>query len=161
MKAVHYPPRGVRGVGAALARASAFNRTADYLQTANDEVCLLLQVESRAGLEALDAIAGTEGVDGVFIGPADLAADMGFLGKPGAPEVQAEVEKALARIQSHGKAAGILIGDLGLAKRYLALGATFVAIGNDVTLLANATTKLLADFKAAEPARAPAAAKVY
>ena len=86
---------------------------------------------------------------------------MGFLGKPGAPEVQAEVEKALARIQSHGKAAGILIGDLGLAKRYLELGATFVAIGNDVTLLANATSKLLADFKAAEPAKAPASAKVY
>ena len=161
VKAVRYPPHGVRGVGAALARASAFNRTTDYLQTANDEVCLLLQVESRAGLDALDAIAGTEGVDGVFIGPADLAADMGFLGRPGAPEVQAEVEKALLKIQSHGKAAGILIGDLGLAKRYLDLGATFVAIGNDVTLLASATTKLLADFKAAEPAKAPATAKVY
>lgn len=162
VKAVRYPPHGVRGVGAALARASAFNRTTDYLQTANDEICLLLQVESRAGLAALDDIAGTEGVDGVFIGPADLAADMGFLGKPGAPEVQAAVEKALARIQSHGKATGILIGDLGLAKRYLELGATFVAIGNDVTLLANATTKLLKDFKAAEPAEAPdGAAKVY
>ncbi|PKA44469.1 4-hydroxy-2-oxoheptanedioate aldolase [Rhizobium sullae] len=160
-KAVRYPPHGVRGVGAALARASAFNRTTDYLQTANDEICLLLQVESRAGLEALDDIAGTEGVDGVFIGPADLAADMGFLGKPGAPEVQAEVEKALQRIQSHRKAAGILIGDLGLAKRYLELGATFVAIGNDVTLLANATTKLLSDFKAAAAAKAPATAKVY
>lgn len=161
VKAVRYPPHGVRGVGAALARASAFNRTVDYLQTANDEVCLLLQVESRAGLEALDAIAGTDGVDGVFIGPADLAADMGFLGKPGAPEVQAEVEKALKKIQSHDKAAGILIGDLGLAKRYLELGATFVAIGNDVTLLANATTKLLKDFKAAEPVEAPTGAKVY
>ncbi|TCU19964.1 4-hydroxy-2-oxoheptanedioate aldolase [Rhizobium sullae] len=161
VKAVRYPPHGVRGVGAALARASAFNRTTDYLQTANDEICLLLQVESRAGLEALDDIAGTEGVDGVFIGPADLAADMGFLGKPGAPEVQAEVEKALRRIQSHRKAAGILIGDLGLAKRYLELGASFVAIGNDVTLLANATTKLLSDFKAAAPAKAPATAKVY
>lgn len=161
VKAVRYPPHGVRGVGAALARASAFNRTADYLQTANDEVCLLLQVESRAGLDALDDITGTEGVDGVFIGPADLAADMGFLGRPGAPEVQAEVEKALQKIQSHGKAAGILTGDLGLAKRYLELGATFVAIGNDVTLLANATTKLLSDFKTAEPANSPTGAKVY
>lgn len=161
VKAVRYPPHGVRGVGAALARASAFNRATDYLQTANDEVCLLVQVESRSGLAALDDIAGTKGVDGIFIGPADLAADMGFLGKPGAPEVQAEVEKALARIQSHGKAAGILIGDLGLAKRYLELGATFVAIGNDVTLLANATTRLLADFRSAEPAKAPATTKVY
>lgn len=161
VKAVRYPPHGVRGVGAALARASAFNRIADYLPTANDEICLLLQVESRAGLEALDAIALTDGVDGVFIGPADLAADMGYLGKPGAPEVQAEVEKALAKIQSHGKAAGILIGDLSLAKRYLELGATFVAIGNDVTLLANATTKLLDDFKKAEAAKPLADAKVY
>ncbi|WP_337184888.1 4-hydroxy-2-oxoheptanedioate aldolase [Shinella sp.] len=161
VKAVRYPPHGVRGVGAALARASAFSRTVDYLQTANDEICLLLQVESRAGLDALDAIAGTEGVDGVFIGPADLAADMGFLGRPGAPQVQAAVEKALARIRAHGKAAGILTGDLGLAKRYLDLGATFVAIGNDVTLLANATTKLLADFRAAGPAKAPEGAKVY
>ena len=161
VKAVRYPPHGVRGVGAALARASAFNRIPDYLQTANDEICLLLQIESRAGLAALDEIAATEGVDGVFLGPADLAADMGFLGKPGAPEVQVEVERALLRIQSHSKAAGILIGDLGLARRYLDLGASFVAIGNDVTLLANATTKLLADFRSAEPARAPETAKVY
>lgn len=161
VKAVRYPPHGVRGVGAALARASAFNRIPDYLPTANDEICLLLQVESRAGLAALDAIASTDGVDGVFIGPADLAADMGYLGKPGAPEVQAEVEKALAKIQSYGKAAGILIGDLSLAKRYVELGATFVAIGNDVTLLANATTKLLDDFKKADAARPPQDVKVY
>lgn len=162
VKAVRYPPHGVRGVGAALARASAFNRIPDYLQTANDEICLLLQIESRAGLAALDAIASTEGVDGVFIGPSDLAADMGFLGKPGAPEVQAEVERALLRIQSHGKAAGILIGDLPLAKRYLELGATFVGIGNDVTLLANATGKLLEDFRETQAAEGvSASAKVY
>lgn len=161
VKAVRYPPHGVRGVGAALARASNFNRIPDYLQTANEEVCLLLQVESRAGLAALEDIASTEGVDGVFIGPADLAADMGYLGKPGAPEVQAEVEKALRLIQSHGKAAGILIGDLSLAKRYVEIGATFVAIGNDVTLLANATSRLLADFKVAEAAKPAADAKVY
>lgn len=161
VQAVRYPPHGVRGVGAALARASRFNRIPDYLQTANDEICLLLQIESRVGLAALDAIASTDGIDGVFIGPADLAADMGFLGRPGAPEVQAEVEKALARIQSHGKAAGILIGDLALARRYADLGATFVAIGNDVTLFANATTKLLADFKAVAPAQGAGEAKVY
>ncbi|MCZ3376908.1 4-hydroxy-2-oxoheptanedioate aldolase [Rhizobium sp. AG207R] len=161
VKAVRYPPHGVRGVGAALTRASAFNRIPDYLATANDEICLLLQVESRAGLAALDDIASTVGVDGVFIGPSDLAADMGYLGKPGAPEVQAEVEKALTKIQSHGKAAGILIGDLSLAKRYLELGATFVAIGNDVTLLANATIKLLDDFKKADAAKPSQDVKVY
>jgi 4-hydroxy-2-oxoheptanedioate aldolase len=161
VRATRYPPHGVRGVGAALARASRFNRIPDYLHTANDEICLLLQIESRAGLDALDEIVATEGVDGVFIGPADLAADMGFLGQPNAPQVQAEVEKALMRIQSHGKAAGILIGDLALAKRYVELGATFVAIGNDVTLFANATTKLLADFHACAPAKASGQTKVY
>ncbi|ENT02884.1 4-hydroxy-2-oxoheptanedioate aldolase [Brucella sp. 63/311] len=162
VKAMRYPPHGVRGVGSALARASAFNRIPDYLQTANDEVCLLLQVESRAGLANLDAIATTEGVDGVFIGPADLAADKGHLGKPGAQEVQDAVRDALQRIIGHGKAAGILTGDLSLARHYLDLGATFVAIGNDVTLLANATTRLLADFKTTEPGR-PASpdARVY
>jgi len=151
-RAMRYPPQGIRGVGAALARASNFNRIPDYLPTANDQVCLLVQVESRKGLEALDEIATTEGVDGVFIGPSDLAADMGHLGHPGAPEVQAAVEEAIARIIAHGKPAGILIGDQGLARRYLDLGATFVAIGNDVTLFANAAARLLADFKAGGPA---------
>lgn len=161
VRAVRYPPYGVRGVGAALARASAFNRIPDYLETADAEICLLLQVESRAGLAALDQIAATEGVDGVFIGPADLAADMGYLGKPGAPEVQTEVEKALVKIQQRRKAAGILTADLSLARRYLEIGATFVAIGNDVTLLASATAKLLAEFKSAEPASKSLEAKVY
>jgi 4-hydroxy-2-oxoheptanedioate aldolase len=147
VRAVRYPPHGMRGVGASLARASGFNRIPDYLQTANGEVCLLLQIESRAGLANLDAITATEGVDGVFIGPADLAADMGFLGKPGAPEVQAAVEDALRRIQDRGKAAGILTADQWLARRYVELGAGFVGIGSDVGLLANSTTKLLDEFK--------------
>jgi 4-hydroxy-2-oxoheptanedioate aldolase len=146
VKAVRYPPHGVRGVGASLGRASRYNSISDYVQTANEQICLLLQVESRAGLAALDAIAATEGVDGVFIGPSDLAADMGHLGNPGHEEVQAAVEDALKRIQGHGKAAGILIGDLGLCRRYVDIGATFVAIGTDVTLLAAATRKLLSDF---------------
>ena len=163
VRAVRYPPHGIRGVGASLARASGFNRIPDYLQSANDEVCLLLQIESRAGLANLDAIASTEGVDGVFVGPADLAADMGFLGKPGAAEVQAAVEDALARIQRHGKAAGILTADQALARRYVELGAAFVGIGSDVGLLVNATTKLVADFRSgrAGPADAANAGKVY
>lgn len=161
VKAVRYPPHGVRGVGAALARASNFNRIPDYLQTANDEICLLLQIESKAGLAALDDIASLDGVDGIFIGPADLAADMGYLGNPSAPEVQAAIEKAFVQVQSHGKAAGILSGDLALAKRYADLGATFVAIGNDVTLFATATSRLLADFKTVEPAKGGAGANVY
>ncbi|NKL66446.1 4-hydroxy-2-oxoheptanedioate aldolase [Rhizobium leguminosarum] len=163
VRAVRYPPHGMRGVGAALARASAFNRIPDYLQTANEEICLLLQIESRAGLAALDDIATTAGVDGVFIGPADLAADMGHLGRPGDAEVQQAVEAALIRIQSHGKAAGILTADKALAKRYVELGATFVAIGNDVGLLANGASRQLTDFRnaGATTARSSGTAKVY
>jgi 4-hydroxy-2-oxoheptanedioate aldolase len=163
VRAVRYPPYGMRGVGAALARASAFNRIPDYLQTANEEICLLLQIESRAGLVALDDIATTDGVDGVFIGPADLAADMGHLGRPGDAEVQHAVEAALIRIQAHGKAAGILTADQALAKRYLELGATFVAIGNDVGLLANGASRQLSDFRkaGAMTAGSSGAAKVY
>jgi 4-hydroxy-2-oxoheptanedioate aldolase len=161
VRAVRYPPHGIRGVGASLARASGFNRIPDYLQTANDEICLLLQIESRAGLANLDAIASTEGVDGVFVGPADLAADMGFLGRPGAPEVQAAVEDALGRIQARGKAAGILTADQALARRYVELGATFVGIGSDVGLLVNATTRLISDFKSNAVAQAAAPGQVY
>ena len=150
VKAMLYPPHGVRGVGASLGRASRYSSIPDYVTTANAEMCLLLQVESRAGLAALDDIAGTDGVDGVFIGPSDLAADMGYLGQPSHPEVHAVIEDALKRIQSHGKAAGILTSDLGLARRYADLGATFVAIGTDVTLLASASRRLLADFAGAQ-----------
>ena len=145
-RAMRYPPDGVRGVGAALARVSAYDRIPDYLTTANDEVCLLVQIESRAGLAALDEIAAVDGVDGVFIGPADLAADMGYLGNPGAPEVKAAVEEALKRIQSHGKPAGILTGDKAFARHCLDLGATFVAVGHDVGLLGDAAAALASEF---------------
>lgn len=146
VRAMRYPPAGMRGVGAALARASAYDGIPDYLTTANDQVCLLLQVESRAGLAAIDEIASIEGVDGIFVGPADLAADMGHLGNPGAPEVQRAVEAALERIRSHGRAAGILTGDEALARRYLELGATFVAVGHDVGLLGGGAARLAAAF---------------
>ena len=135
VRSVNYPPLGVRGVGAALARASEYNGISDYLQTANDEVCLLLQVESRAGIAALDEILAVDGVDGVFVGPADLAADMGHLGKPAAPEVQAVVTDALTRIRAAGKAAGILTSDRTLAKSYADLGVEFLAVGSDVGVL--------------------------
>ncbi|MFD1199892.1 4-hydroxy-2-oxoheptanedioate aldolase [Brucella gallinifaecis] len=148
--ATRYPPNGVRGVGAALARASAFNRTADYLKTADDQICLLVQVESRRGIASLDAILNVDGIDGVFIGPADLAADLGFLGRPGAAEVQSVVEDALLRIVASGKAAGILTADNRLARRYIDLGATFVAVGSDVGLFASATSALAAAFKSDE-----------
>lgn len=157
VRAMRYPPHGVRGVGAALARASAFNRIPDYLQTANEQTCLLVQLETRAGLEQLEAIAAVDGVDGVFIGPADLAADLGYLGNPGAPEVQAVVETAIRRIIATGRPAGILTADTALAQGYLSMGATFVAVGTDVTLFSRALAGLASTFKSG-PANASRAA---
>ncbi|CAM4061355.1 4-hydroxy-2-oxoheptanedioate aldolase [Deinococcus marmoris] len=145
--ATRYPPRGVRGVGASLARASGFGRDADYLQHAEDGVCLLLQIESIAGLEALDEIAAVDGVDGVFIGPADLAASFGQLGNPGHPDVQNAIRDAATRIRAAGKAAGILSTDEAQAQTYLEWGYTFVAVGTDVTLLSRASTALAARFR--------------
>ena len=161
VKATRYPPHGVRGVGAAMARASDYSRIPDYLETANDEICLLVQVESRAGLAALDEIAALDGIDGIFIGPADLAADMGYLGRSGSEPVQAAIADAFTRIRAHGKAPGILTGDVALAKRYQQQGAQFIAIGIDVVLLASACEKQLAAFHAAKPVEGPVGDKVY
>jgi 4-hydroxy-2-oxoheptanedioate aldolase len=138
VRAVTYPPHGVRGVGSALARASNFSGIPDYLQTADAEICLLVQVENRAGMAALDEILQVEGVDGVFIGPADLAADMGFIGNAGAPEVETAVLGAMGKIVAAGKAGGILTLDPKMQRACLDAGATFVATNIDVTLFAAA-----------------------
>ncbi|MEM7472220.1 MAG: HpcH/HpaI aldolase/citrate lyase family protein [Pseudomonadota bacterium] len=134
--AVTYPPHGVRGVGSALARASDFSAISDYLTTARDEICLLVQVENQKGMDALDDILNVEGLDGVFIGPSDLAADMGFIGQAGAPEVKTAVLGAIERIVASGKAAGILTLDPDLQQKCRALGASFIATEIDVTLFA-------------------------
>lgn len=138
VRAVTYPPEGIRGVGSALARASNFAGIPDYLTTARNEICLLIQVENRKGLQALDDIVKVEGVDGVFLGPSDLAADMGHIGNPGHPDVQAAVLDAMATIVRSGKAGGILTLDRALQEKCLELGATFVATAIDVTLFASA-----------------------
>lgn len=149
VRAIHYPPRGIRGVGSALARASRWNSIPGYLDKADEQMCLLVQIENREGLANLDAIAAVEGVDGVFIGPADLSASMGHRGNPGHPEVQAAIEDAIQRIQKAGKAAGILSADQKLAKRYIDLGAAFVAVGVDTTVLMRGLQTLAATFKGA------------
>ena len=136
VKAVTYPPHGTRGVGSALARASDFAAITDYLTTARDEICLLVQVENKKGLQALDDILLVEGLDGVFIGPSDLAADMGYIGQAGAPEVLKVVVDAIAKIVASGKAAGILTPNAELQKQCRALGATFIATEIDVSLFA-------------------------
>lgn len=158
VRAIHYPPHGVRGVGSALARASRWNSIPGYLDKADEQMCLLVQIESREGLANLDAIAAVEGVDGVFIGPADLSASMGFRGNPGHPEVQAAIEDAIARIRQAGKAAGILSADEKLARRYIELGAAFVAVGVDTTVLMRGLQTLAATFKDTPK---PAAGGVY
>lgn len=135
-RAVTYPPNGIRGVGAALARASDFSAIEDYFTTARDEICLLVQVENRKGLHALDDILAVDGVDGVFIGPADLAADLGFAGQSNAPEVKTAVLGAVEKIVAAGKAAGILTLDTDLQQQCRDLGATFIATEIDVTLFA-------------------------
>lgn len=134
--AMRYPPHGFRGVGAAAARASAWGMQDDYVQRANEEICLLVQVETKTALDNLEAICDVEGVDGVFIGPADLSASLGHLGNPGHPEVQKVIDDALAFIIKSGKAAGTLTSDLAAAKRYVKMGCHFVAVGIDARMLA-------------------------
>lgn len=147
VRATRYPPAGIRGIGSALARASDFGRIADYLPTADEQICLLPQVESPAGLENVDDIASTEGVDGVFIGPSDLAATMGHLGNPGHPQVRAAIEKGIERILANGKAAGILAVDETQARHWLDQGVSFVAVGTDVSLLSRGALALAEKFK--------------
>lgn len=159
VQATRYPPLGIRGVGSAVGRVSRWSARPDYLDVADSEVCLLVQAETVTALGNLDAICAVDGVDGVFIGPADLAASMGHRGRPGHPEVQSAIEQAMKTIVASGKAAGTLTSDPALAHRYLALGCTFVATGVDVLLFANAARKLAVDFGrgTAKPAERSAA----
>lgn len=159
--ATRYPPRGIRGVGAGLARASRWNAVPDYLQRASDEICVLVQVESVEGLANVPAIAEVEGVDGVFFGPADLSASMGLLGHQGAERVRAAICDGIAIITRAGKAAGVLAADEKYAREYIAAGATFVAVGTDVALLRNGATKLLATYRGTAEVLSPAGSSAY
>ncbi|WP_269902094.1 4-hydroxy-2-oxoheptanedioate aldolase [Paenalcaligenes faecalis] len=147
VQAVRYPPEGTRGVGAAIARASHWGEINGYLTQANKEICVLCQVETAEALTQLDDILAVEGVDGVFIGPADLAASMGHIGQSNHPEVKAVIDEAIVRIRKSSKAPGILMTDPDTAKHYLDLGALFVAIGVDTLLLRQSAKKLLQDFQ--------------
>jgi len=147
VRSCRYAPAGARGVGAALARASQYGRIADYLHHAADEICILVQVESLAGIAALDDILAVEGIDGVFVGPSDLAADMGKPGRAGDADVQAVVVDALDRIAKSGKASGILTSDRDLALGYQKRGVSFLAVGTDVGTLVAGLRNLLRDFK--------------
>lgn len=144
--ATRYPPEGIRGMGSLLARASRWGQLEDYLERADDEVCLILQVESPHALSQIEAIAAVEGVDGIFIGPADLSASMGYRCQPGHPEVVQAIDSAIVRIRAAGKAAGIITLDEQAARGYLDAGCTFVGLGVDALLLTEAMRKLAGRF---------------
>ena len=147
VRAMRYPPDGVRGVGATGARVSGFGSIKGYTEAANAQACLIVQVESRAGLAALDEILAVEGVDAVFIGPADLSADMGFLGRAEAPEVLAAIRDAFARIRAAGKGAGIISLDPARARTWIAEGSNFIAVAIDTVVLAQGLRGLASAFK--------------
>ncbi|MFN7712918.1 MAG: aldolase/citrate lyase family protein [Curvibacter sp.] len=162
VQAMRYPQDDGRGGirGMAGARASRWGRYTHYAKEANEQVCLLVQAESRTAMDNLEAIASTPGVDGVFIGPADLSASLGYIGQATHPEVQKAIDNAIRRIVRCGKAAGILVSDEKLARHYLQIGASFVAVGLDTQILVRQTSALAALFKN-EIQPLPAADKTY
>ena len=145
VRAVRYPPKGVRGV-ATVSRASRFGRVKDYFAQADAEICVIVQIESRTALDNIEAIAAVDGVDGLFIGPSDLSADLGHLGNAGHPDVQAAIEDAFRRIQAAGKPAGFLTPDNAQARRYLDLGCQIAAVGADIGILARGAEALATKF---------------
>ncbi|HEU5436565.1 MAG TPA: HpcH/HpaI aldolase/citrate lyase family protein [Telluria sp.] len=146
--ATRYPPLGVRGYSAA-ARASDYGRIKDYPTTCEEQLCVLVQVETPHALANIEAIAAVEGVNGIFIGPGDLAAAMGHIGNFKHPEVVAAIEDAIRRIRACGMAAGILSGDEGLARRCIEVGCNYVAVGSDIGVLARGAEALADRFKQA------------
>lgn len=150
VRAVRYPPAGVRGVGAALSRGGRWNRVDSYLKRANDElVSLFVQIESADAVDNVEAIVNTDGVDGIFIGPSDLAASMGFIGQQTHPDVLAGVRSAIAAARAAGKPVGINAFDQQVALGYLDDGMDFILVAADVSLLARASEHLADTFIAA------------
>lgn len=144
---VRYPPTGGRGVGYSGARCSHYGGITDYGSTADEQICLLVQVENKAGLAALDDILAVDGVDGVFIGPADLSSDMGYMGQIMHPTVQATIKDAFRRIEAAGKAPGVLSTTSEMTQDMIDAGARFVATGVDLHLLAAALRDLAKQWK--------------
>jgi 4-hydroxy-2-oxoheptanedioate aldolase len=141
-----YPPAGVRGV-AGTTRASRFGRVADYARRAHEEICVLVQVETQQALDNIEAISAIDGVDGIFIGPADLHASLGHTGEIANPKVKPMIDEAIKRIRKAGKAPGILTPSEADARHWLECGALFVAVGADVGILARGAEALAAKFK--------------
>lgn len=141
VRACRYPPRGIRGV-ALNHRGNRYGEVTDYLERWEDEVTVLVQIETLSALDKIDEITATEGVDGVFFGPADLSADMGLIGQPGHEKVSEKIGEGAARVHAAGKPTGILVGDAALGAKWLKEGITFVACGTDLGLLAKGARAL-------------------
>jgi 4-hydroxy-2-oxoheptanedioate aldolase len=146
VEAVRYPPRGRRGVGSALARSARWNRVDGYLTGADEHVSLFVQIETAAGVEAAAEIAAVDGIDGVFVGPSDLAASMGVLGQQSHPDVVAAVQRTFHAVRAAGKPVGVNAFVPEVARSYLESGASFVLVGADVALLARGSEALAASF---------------
>jgi 4-hydroxy-2-oxoheptanedioate aldolase len=144
--AVRYPPHGRRGVGSALARSARWNRVEDYLENADAYVSLFVQIETVEGVDAAADIASVDGVDGVFVGPSDLAASMGVLGQQTHPVVTAAVLRTFEAVRAAGKPVGVNAFDPLVARSYLDAGASFVLVGADVSLLARGSEALATSF---------------
>lgn len=147
VKSVYYAPRGHRGVGASVARASKWNAISDYMSSAEEELCVLVQVESVEAVKNLDEILAVEGIDGVFIGPADLSTSMGYKGNSKAAEVKKVIKETIERIKQHGKAVGFLATDVETAEEVISWGANFVAVGVDMLCYTESLHKNLQHFK--------------
>lgn len=143
--ATRYPPLGVRGVSV-TPRANDYGRVQNYHKNAHLDTCVLLQLETRAAVQQIEAIAAIDGVDGIFIGPSDLAADFGHLGNPKHPDVQAALKDAATRIRAAGKSAGFLTGNLDDVEPLIEMGFNFTAVGSDVGILARGAEQLAARF---------------
>lgn len=144
--ATRYPPRGIRGV-ATVHRANRYGRVPDYFARADDEMCVLVQLETRAAVDALEAIAGVDGVDGVFIGPSDLAASLGHAGHNAHPDVRRTIEDACRRARASGTPIGILAPLAEDARAYLDMGFAYVAVGSDIVVLRQGCDALVKRFK--------------
>jgi 4-hydroxy-2-oxoheptanedioate aldolase len=150
VSAVKYPPEGRRGMGTSMARAARWNAIPGYLQQANEEICVIVQVETVSAVGNLEAIVNTPGIDGVFFGPSDLSASMGHVGEVSHPEVIETVSAGLRTVRAAGKNAGLLCLDETQVPHYVDCGANFVGIGVDTLLLGNAARSLISHFKSGD-----------
>jgi 2-dehydro-3-deoxyglucarate aldolase len=141
-----YPPEGFRGVSVSQ-RGNRYGTVPGYFQGVNEQICVTVQIETRKGMDAVDAIAAVDGIDGLFVGPGDLSAALGHLGNPSHPEVQEAIKYIFDRSHAAGKASGILAPVEADARRYLDWGATFVAVGADLGLFRAATQGLRDKFR--------------